>query len=54
MTPLQDTYRAWLTDADAYQHDRIETGGWWTARADTDAYITADGRLFIDDEEVQP
>lgn len=52
MDDLRITYRDWLCDGDAHLHDLYDSQGAWNVRADTDARVTPDGRLFIDGEEV--
>lgn len=52
MTDLRITYRDWLCDGDGYLRDLLGLRGWWNVRADTDNWVTPDGRLFIDGDEV--
>lgn len=42
-----DTYRDWVCDADQYTRDIQNSGGWWSARADTDVWIDTDGITLI-------
>lgn len=52
MDEMHRTYRDWLCDGDGHLRDLQGSGGWWNVRADTDNWVTPDGRLFIDGDEV--
>lgn len=54
MTDLPIIYRDWLSDGDAHLHDLYDSRGAWNVRADTDAWVTPDGRLLIDGEQIRP
>lgn len=47
MRVLYEIYRDWVCDGDALHRDRTQSGGWWAARDDVDAWIDPDGTLVI-------